>query len=267
MPFCDGNDFYGHLLRDEEGNTCKLYTTTWFLDRFAALVPEGSGPLTGIVTKYYKQSTGEVYIIRLRQHEDNQVSTDASTRMSKTLIQFGPFGDTNTYDKLTPRVGSGQLTTTMWSAVQAGAGGISMDWGWSYARMAPATVTIKSDGSQSVSPALIEQLHELQRPRLRLVPVFLGLHGLDEDRTDAPEGYKGDAGSSTSTTSRPARRKTSTSPSPSPVRRPARCISTSSGARRRTARWPRTPRSARSSRPTGTRATSSSSSSSNFPTR
>lgn len=105
MPFCDGNDFYGHLLRDEEGNTCKLYTTTWFLDRFAALVPEGSGPLTGIVTKYYKQSTGEVYIIRLRQHEDNQVSTDASTRMSKTLIQFGPFGDTNTYDKLTPRVG------------------------------------------------------------------------------------------------------------------------------------------------------------------
>lgn len=120
MPFCDGNDFYGHLLRDEEGNTCKLYTTTWFLDRFAALVPEGSGPLTGIVTKYYKQSTGEVYIIRLRRHEDNRVSSDASTRMSKTLIQFGPFDDTNTYDKLTPRVGSGQLTTTMWSAVQAG---------------------------------------------------------------------------------------------------------------------------------------------------
>lgn len=117
MPFCDGNDFYGHLLRDEEGNTCKLYTTTWFLDRFATLIPEGSGPLTGIVTKYYKQSTGEVYIIRLRQHEDNRVSADASTRMSKTLIQFGPFDDANTYDKLTPRIGSGQLTTTMWSAV------------------------------------------------------------------------------------------------------------------------------------------------------
>ena len=187
MPFCDGNDFYGHLLRDEEGNTCKLYTTTWFLDRFAALVPEGSGPLTGIVTKYYKQSTGEVYIIRLRQHEDNQVSTDASTRMSKTLIQFGPFGDINTYDKLTPRVGSGQLTTTMWSAIQMGAGGISMDWGWGYARM-----TIKSDGSQSVSPALSNSTGNFNIFACVSCQYFWDCTASTMNRTDAPEGYKGE---------------------------------------------------------------------------
>ena len=192
MPFCDGNDFYGHLLRDEEGNTCKLYTTTWFLDRFAALVPEGSGPLTGIVTKYYKQSTGEVYIIRLRRHEDNRVSSDASTRMSKTLIQFGPFDDTNTYDKLTPRVGSGQLTTTMWSAVQAGAGGISMDWGWSYARMAPATVTVKSDGSQSISPALSNSYTNFNVLACVSCQYFWDCTASTMNRTDAPEGYKGE---------------------------------------------------------------------------
>ena len=197
-PFCDGNDFYGHLLRDEEGNTCKLYTTTWFLDRFAALVPEGSGPLTGIVTKYYKQSTGEVYIIRLRRHEDNRVSSDASTRMSKTLIQFGPFDDTNTYDKLTPRVGSGQLTTTMWSAVQAGAGGISMDWGWSYARMAPATVTVKSDGSQSISPALSNSYTNFNVLACVSCQYFWDCTASTMNRTDAPEGCKGaSAGSST----------------------------------------------------------------------
>lgn len=192
MPFCDGNDFYGHLLRDEEGNTCKLYTTTWFLDRFATLIPEGSGPLTGIVTKYYKQSTGEVYIIRLRQHEDNRVSADASTRMSKTLIQFGPFDDANTYDKLTPRIGSGQLTTTMWSAVQAGAGGISMDWGWSYARMAPATVTVKDNGSQSISPALSNSYTNFNILACVSCQYFWDCTASTMNRTDAPEGYKGE---------------------------------------------------------------------------
>lgn len=192
MPYCDGNDFYGHLLRDEQGNTCKLYTSSWFLDRFAALMPEGSGALTGIVTKYYKQSTGEVFIIRLRRHEDNRVSTDASTRMSKTLIQFGPFGDVNTYDKVTPRVGSGQLTTTMWSAIQMGAGGISMDWGWGYARMAPATVTVRDDGSQSVSPALSNSTSNFNIFACISCQYFWDCTASTMDRSDAPEGYKGE---------------------------------------------------------------------------
>lgn len=192
MPYCDGNDFYGHLLRDAEGNTCKLYTTSWFLDRFATLIPEGSGPLTGIVTKYYKQPTGEVYIIRLRRHEDNGVSADASTRMSKTLIQFGPFGDINTYEKVTPRIGSGQLTTTMWSAIQMGAGGISMDWGWGYARMAPATVSVRDDGSQSVSPALSNSNTNFNVFACISCQYFWDCTASTMNRSDAAEGYKGE---------------------------------------------------------------------------
>lgn len=192
MPYCDGNDFYGHLLRDEAGNTCKLYTTSWFLDRFATLIPEGSGPLTGIVTKYYKQSTGEVHIIRLRQHTDNGVSADVSTRMSRTLIQFGPFGDVNTYMQLTPRVGSGQLTTTMWSAVEAGAGGISMDWGWSYARMTPAAVSIRDDGSQSISPALSNSYTNFNIFACVSCQYFWDCAASTMNRTDAPEGYRGE---------------------------------------------------------------------------
>lgn len=181
MPFCDGNDFYGHLLRDEEGNTCKLYTTTWFLDRFATLIPEGSGPLTGIVTKYYKQSTGEVYIIRLRQHEDNRVSADASTRMSKTLIQFGPFDDANTYDKLTPRIGSGQLTTTMWSAVPGRRRRHLDGLGMELRPHGPGHGDGQRQRFAEHLPGAVEQLHELQHPRLRFVPVFLGLHRLDDE--------------------------------------------------------------------------------------
>lgn len=192
MPYCDGNDFYGHLLRDEQGNTCKLYTTTWFLDRFATLVPEGSGPLTGIVTKYYKLATGDAYIIRLRQHADNGVSPDATTRMSRTLIQFGPFGDINTYDKVTPRVGSGQLTTTMWSAVAAGAGGISMDWGWGYARMAGASVTVRDDGSQSISPALANSNTNFNIFACISCQYFWDCTASTMDRSDAPDGYKGE---------------------------------------------------------------------------
>ena len=192
MPWCDGNDFYGHLLRDERGNTCKLYTTSWFLDRFATLIPEGSGPLTGIVTKYYKQSTGDRYIIRLRSHEDNGVAADATTRMSKTLIQFGPFSDANTYDRITPRTGSGQLTTTMWSAVQAGAGGISMDWGWSYARMAPATVTVKADGSQSITPSLAINYQNFNVFACVSCQYFWDCTASTMNRSDAPEGYKGE---------------------------------------------------------------------------
>ena len=181
MPFCDGNDFYGHLLRDEEGNTCKLYTTTWFLDRFAALVPEGSGPLTGIVTKYYKQSTGEVYIIRLRRHEDNRVSSDASTRMSKTLIQFGPFDDTNTYDKLTPRVGG-----------RAGRRRRHLDGlGLELRPHGPGHGDGQERRFAEHLPGAVEQLHELQRPRLRLVPVFLGLHRLDDEPHRRPRGLQG----------------------------------------------------------------------------
>lgn len=192
MPYCDGNDFYGHLLRDQQGNTCKLYTSTWFLDRFAALIPEGSGPLTGIVTKYFKQSTGEVHILRLRQHSDNGVSPDASTRMSRTLIQFGPFADVNTYTQLTPRVGSGQLTTTMWSAVEAGAGGISMDWGWSYSRMAPATVSVRDDGSQSISPALSNSYTNFNIFACVSCQYFWDCTASTMNRTDAPEGYRGE---------------------------------------------------------------------------
>ena len=77
-------------------------------------------------------------------------------------------------------------------ALQAGAGGISMDWGWSYARMAPATVTVKSDGSQSISPALSNSYTNFNVLACVSCQYFWDCTASTMNRTDAPEGYKGE---------------------------------------------------------------------------
>lgn len=67
-----------------------------------------------------------------------------------------------------------------------------MDWGWSYARMAPATVTVKSDGSQSISPALSNSYTNFNVLACVSCQYFWDCTASTMNRTDAPEGYKGE---------------------------------------------------------------------------
>lgn len=192
LPFCDGHDFYGHLLRDARGNTCKLYTLSWFTDRYVVNIPEGSGSVTGIVTKYAKEY-GTNYIIRLRSNDDNKVSESRLTRLSTTLIQFGPFDDIATYSKITPKIGQGQFKTSMWEACAMGAGGISMDWGWSYARKTKAVVTVRPDGSQTVTPAISNSAQSYNIAPCVSCQYFWNCTASTMNREGAPEDYKGEA--------------------------------------------------------------------------
>lgn len=163
LPYCDGTHYYGHLLRDSKGNGVKLYSRDTFLDRVAVVMPQGSGPVTGIISKYTKKGLingmdGDVTsnIMTLRSHADNKVSTEASQRLSKTLIQFGPLTGYGALDKFVSSVGNAQFKTSTFDKViqLGGTGGTSMGWSYSYARRAPATINISSTGAQTINPVI-----------------------------------------------------------------------------------------------------------------
>lgn len=140
VEFNDGTTEYGHFLRDAQGNLSKLYTSVGFTDRFRALMPEGSGPLTGIVVKRRKNYTVSS-VIRLRSHADNEVSADPATRLSKTLLQFGPFKGNTALPAVPATVGTGTLhTSSLTKNVSSSGSTTSLYWQWSYTRLAPATL-------------------------------------------------------------------------------------------------------------------------------
>ena len=111
-PFADDTDNYGHLLRDKKGNIMKMYTSPSFLDRFKIVMPWGSGSVTGIIMKRIKNNKTE-YFIRIRSHEDNKVSTDKTTALSRDIMQLGPW-TTNTVplSTITAVLGTGTLKYT-----------------------------------------------------------------------------------------------------------------------------------------------------------
>lgn len=156
LPYCDGTHYYGHLLRDAKGNTVKLYAKDTFLDRVAVTIPRGSGPVTGIVSKYTKNGVTQ-NILTLRSHADNGVADDPSQRLSNTLVQFGPFVAYDAAEKLLASVGTAQLKSSKFEHVSMLGGGSSSSLGWSfsYARREPAEVTFSSTGVQTVMPAII----------------------------------------------------------------------------------------------------------------
>ena len=104
----DDTSDYGHLVKDKHGNYIKMYTNPIFLDRFKVNMPKGSGSLTGIIMKRVKDNV-ESHIIRIRSHEDNLVSTDAGTALSKVIMQFGPWPVRVDYPAIVANVGSGVL--------------------------------------------------------------------------------------------------------------------------------------------------------------
>lgn len=150
--FHDGSREFGHILRDKAGNMVHMYSMYTFLDRFKDVMPEGSGAVTGIVTKRTRNNITSS-VLRIRNHDDNKVSKDASARLSKTHTQFGPFVGRTILPQINAQIGSGQLKTTQWENVSTSAG-TSIDYGWSYARRTPAEITVQPDGTQVANPQL-----------------------------------------------------------------------------------------------------------------
>lgn len=111
-PFADDTDNYGHLVRDKKGNVIKMYTNPAFLDRFKIVMPWGSGSLTGIVMKRVKNNTTS-YFIRIRNNDDNKVSADKSTALSRDIMQLGPWvTNTVALSSIMASVGTGTLKYT-----------------------------------------------------------------------------------------------------------------------------------------------------------
>lgn len=155
-PYNDGFARYGHILRDRGGNTVKLYTLSYFLQRYAQIIPQGSGSVSGIVLKYTKNGVTE-NTLRMRKLDDIAVSADAATRVSNTLVQFGPF-DWNALplETVTPVVGSGEVKSTAYRGVQSAG---ALNYGWSHTRKdTPAAITITPNGKQTSDPAVTQQM-------------------------------------------------------------------------------------------------------------
>lgn len=153
----DYNDLtleYGHYLRDAKGHTTKLYTTWSFTDRALALIPEGGGDVTGIVNKRYKcdvydgrdQSRRRVesWCIRVRRQSDmTHFQNPASSRLSKTILQIGPWTDNKgAMQVVTASVGQGQLKHSVGSDVLGSTSGNTqqMYLAWAHARCSAATL-------------------------------------------------------------------------------------------------------------------------------
>ncbi|MDO9634304.1 MAG: DUF5689 domain-containing protein [Paludibacter sp.] len=111
-PFADDTDNYGHLVRDKQGNIMKMYTSPSFLERFKIVMPWGSGSLTGIIMKRIKNNTPS-YFIRIRSNDDNKVSANKATALSRDIMQLGPWPiSTVALSSITATVGSGTLKYT-----------------------------------------------------------------------------------------------------------------------------------------------------------
>lgn len=151
-PYNDGHLRYLHILRDGTGNWTKLYTRSYFLERYAQIVPKGRSSITGIVMKYTKNNMTE-NTLRIRSLEDIQGSDDESTRLTNTLVQFGPF-DWNSIplEIVTPNVGSGEIKSTAFRGLQS-AQSIALELGYSHIRRnTPGTITVGPNGKQTVTP-------------------------------------------------------------------------------------------------------------------
>lgn len=140
---------YGHILRDSRGNTVKLYSGWQFTDKFKSLIPSGSGDLTGIVMK--RTANGIVSnIIRLRSDGDNKVGKDESTRLSRTVIRFGPWKIFSSMSEIKADVGEGNLKTHLYKNCEV-ASGSNMYWSWTYARHVPTTLDADGNGVPAIT--------------------------------------------------------------------------------------------------------------------
>lgn len=156
MGSADYNDLtleYGHYLRAADGSMSKLYTTWSFTERALHLIPEAKGDITGIVNKRYKadrykgystnRQKEDTWCIRVRRESDiTAFGNDPSTRMSKTIVQFGPWTDNKlVLSEVKASVGSGTLYHSVSRSVLGSTSGTTdqMYWAWAHARNGAAT--------------------------------------------------------------------------------------------------------------------------------
>lgn len=156
---------YAHLLRDAAGNTVPLYTTSSFTEKFSRLIPRGGGAVTAIVTKNIVAGKTQT-VLRLRSNADNAVSDDASTRVTRTVVEFGPFISFGTLPQIKASTGSGTLKTSIFEQIvnaseYSGSSSTSdyMYWAWSYARRTKATL----DANHAATPPLTGSISENPR--------------------------------------------------------------------------------------------------------
>ena len=79
---------FPQLVRDRRGNVAKLWFTSEFTEAFSKNLPQGSGPLTGIVSKF----RGE-YVLQMRSAADDGLDASSASRKSVTLLKTGPWRD------------------------------------------------------------------------------------------------------------------------------------------------------------------------------
>lgn len=77
---------YTHILRDKSGNSADMNFNYGFTQKWNSLVPEGSGSITAIVTKSKKSD-----VLVIRSLDDIQINNENSSRISNTLVKFGPY--------------------------------------------------------------------------------------------------------------------------------------------------------------------------------
>lgn len=158
----DCNDLtleYGHYLRDAQGHLAKLYTTWSFTERGLHLLPEGAGDITGIVNKRYKadrykpyaaqRTKEESWCIRVRREADiTAYASAASTRLSKTVMQIGPWSLNKTaLAEVVASTGSGRLKHSVSASVKGSTSGVTdeMYWAWGHARNIASTYDAEKD--------------------------------------------------------------------------------------------------------------------------
>lgn len=165
---------YAHLLRDGAGNVVPLYTASSFTEKFSRLIPRGGGAVTAIVTRNIVSGKTQT-VLRLRADADNAVSDDAATRLTRPVVEFGPFTTFGTLPEIKASTGSGTLKTSIFKQIvnaseYSGSSSTSdyMYWAWSYARRTTATL----DADHAATPPLTGSIaenpreYEMQHPCL-----------------------------------------------------------------------------------------------------
>ncbi len=77
---------YTHIVRDKLGNSIGMNFNYSFTQKWSSLVPEGSGTITAVVTKSKNNNT-----LVIRDLNDIQISNSYLSRITNTLVKFGPY--------------------------------------------------------------------------------------------------------------------------------------------------------------------------------
>ncbi len=166
VPYCETSRQYGHFIMDKHGNRYRLVTECTFTERYIRAIPSGSGPLTAIVTKNWLANENQI-VLRLRMDSDNEVSDDASTRLTNVISRFGPYTyNSSGLPSIQAAIGNGTFRTGVFTKVTPSGDGTGMYWSQTYARMPKSLsdITIDDAGVQSTDVPQPSDANEFMYP-------------------------------------------------------------------------------------------------------